>query len=117
MKTNTSFSNLTQALEAVNTKHGYKLSFDRLETKGKYIFFTLKTASKIPGARVSWSGRNLPKASWHAHGYLFDEIFNLDSTAIIYSGEQKITKMQGNWIDRNIGSHFAPCMYSQTSIL
>lgn len=117
MKTTASNTTLITALNNVNQKHGYKLEFDRFEKQGKYYFFTIKTKSGIPGARVSPSGRNLAKASWHAHGYIFDEIFNIEPEAIIYSAGNKITKDQGNWVDVNIGSVAYPCYYSQVSIL
>lgn len=117
MKTTASNLTLITALNNVNKEQGYNIQFDRFEKQGKYYHFTLKTASKIPGARTSHSGRNLPKASWRAHGYLFDEIFKIEPEAVIYSAGNKITKQQGNWIDINIGSRVSPCMYSQTSIL
>lgn len=117
MKTTVSNLTLIAALNNVNQSKGYKLSFNRFEKIGKYFHFTIQTPSKIPGARVSFSGRNLAKASWHAHGFLFDEIFKIEPEAFIYSGGQKITKDNGNWIDRNIGSNYFPCMFSQTSIL
>jgi hypothetical protein len=59
----------------------------------------------------------LAKASWHAHGYLFDELFLINPNAVIYSNGTKITINEGNWIDKNIGSYYQPCMFSQTSII
>jgi hypothetical protein len=114
MKTTASNLTLIASLNIVNKEHGYQLSFDRFDRTGKYYNFTLKTPSKVPGARTSGSGRNLPKASWHAHGYLFDEIFEIEPEALIYSNGNKITKNSGNWIDSNIGRGV---MYSDTSIL
>jgi hypothetical protein len=72
MKTNVSFNTVAQAIETVNVKYGYKIKFNRAETIGKWFHFTIDSPFKIPGARVSHSGRNLAKASWHAHGYLFE---------------------------------------------
>lgn len=118
MKTTATRNTVKTALENVNKEHGYKLTFNRDEVKGDRFFFTIRSEkSGIPGARTSWSGRNMVSASWHAHGYLFDEIFKLEPDAVIWSGSQKITKDFGNWVDRNIGSRVDPCMYSETSIL
>lgn len=120
MKTTAKETTVKQAMANVNSEHGYKLEFNRFDitgTRKPYVNFTLKTASKIPGARVSWSGRNLPCASWHAHGYLFDEIFKMEPDAVIYSGGAKMDAERGNWQDRNIGSMMQPCYFSETSIL
>jgi hypothetical protein len=117
MKTTANKNTVKQALENVNQAQGYELEFNRFDRTGKYVNFTLKTASKIPGARVSWSGRNLAKASWHAHGYLFDEIFKIEPEAVIISLGKKITINDGNWEDMQIGSLASPCYMSQTSIL
>ena len=119
MRTNASIEVLRQALENVNTDHGYKLTFNMLEQKGNRVHFTIKSASGIPGARESASGRNRPCASWHAHGYLFDEIFRLDRSATIWSGDKKITISGGNWQDIRIAGPAYPGMQwmSETSIL
>jgi hypothetical protein len=111
---------LTSCIENVNSKHGYKLIYNRYpERKGNYLHFTIRSEkSGIPGARTSHSGRNMVSASWHAHGYLFDEILNLNEDAIIKVGNNHtIDQNGGNWIDRNIGSLMNPVKFSQTSIL
>lgn len=118
MKTTANNITVITALERVNQKHGYQLTFNRFDRSGKYINFTIKSKkSGIPGARYSHSGRKLISASWHAHGYLFDEIFKIEPEAIIYSMGEKITKNHGNWKDKNIGSVYNPCYFSETSIL
>jgi hypothetical protein len=118
MKTTANLNTVQKALETVNKKHGYKIIFNRCDQSGKWLNFTIRSEkSNIPGARVSHSGKNLTSASWHAHGFLFDEIFKLDPDAIIQSAGAKITKEHGNWIDKNIGSINAPCYFSDTSIL
>lgn len=113
MKTTASNITLIASLNNVNKEHGYQLSFDRFDKTGRYYNFTLKTPSKVSGARTSASGRNLAKASWYAHGYLFDEIFKIEPEAIIWSNGKKITKNEGNWVDSPIGRGV---MYSDTSI-
>lgn len=119
MRTNASIEVLREALENVNDDHRYRLTFNRLEQVGRQVHFTIKSAPGIPGARVSASGRNLPCASWHAHGYLFDEIFRLDRSATIWSGGKKITISEGNWQDIRIAGPAYPGMQwmSGTSIL
>jgi len=117
MKTNVSKEVVLQAIANVNQKQGYQIELNRSDYLGKWYNFTIKSKSKIPGARVSSSGRNLPKASWHAHGYLFDAIFTLAPNAIIYSFGKKITIENGNWEDMKIGSMMNPIYFSETSIL
>jgi hypothetical protein len=119
MRTNASIQVLRRALENVNADHGYKLTFNRLEQVGRRVHFTIKSASGIPGARESASGRNLPCASWHAHGYLFDEIFKINPSAIIWAMGKKITIDGGNWMDVRIAGPAYPGMHwmSETSIL
>jgi hypothetical protein len=117
MKTNVSKEVVQTAINNVNKERGYKIEFNRADYTGKWFNFTLKSKSGIPGARTSSTGRNLAAASYHAHGYVFDEIFKLDPNAVIYATGNKITKEAGNWQDRNIGSMMQPCYFSETSIL
>ncbi|MDD4353600.1 MAG: hypothetical protein PHN56_04025 [Candidatus Nanoarchaeia archaeon] len=116
MKTNASKQTVLNAIENVNKEHGYELQLNRNDQSGKWFNFTLKTRSKIPGARVSYSGRNLASASWHAHGYVFGEIFKLEPDCVIWSNGKKL-KSGFTWDDTNIGSLMQPCYYSETSIL
>lgn len=118
MKTSATIEQLSQALKLTNETHGYQLSFNRIEQFSKNrVIFTLKSPSKVKGARVSHSGRNLPKASWHAHGNFFDLLFIVNPSAIVYThGTKKITKDSGNWEDIQIGSRMNPLMMSETSI-
>lgn len=118
MKTNATIQELEQTLKNTNEKHGYQLSFERLEqsTRNK-VTFTLKSPSKVKGARISWSGRNLAKASWHAHGHFFEELFLVNPNAVVVSrGSSKITSDSGNWEDIQIGSMMNPVYMSETSI-
>jgi hypothetical protein len=113
MKTTAKRKTVEKAIEIVNKREGYQIELNRNDQNGKWFNFTLKSRSGIPGARYSTSGRNLPCASWHAHGYIFDEIFNIEPEAIIISLGEKITNESGNWQDKSIG---AGVYYSQTSI-
>ena len=118
MKTTAKRSTVLDAIKSVNEKHGYEIILNRDDQNGKYFNFTIRSKhSGVPGSRLSWSGRKLVYASWHAHGYLFDEIFHTEPEAVIYSAGEKITKYFGNWQDRNIGSIIQPCYFSETSIL
>ena len=116
---NITTNQLKTALNMVNIKHGYKLIFNRFpEKKGNFLHFTIKSEeSGISGARTSHSGRNLISASWHAHGYLFEEILAIEPTAIIKSLDKTIDINGGNWQDSNIGSQMRPMLFSDTSIL
>lgn len=122
MKTTAQSDVVRQALANVNKANGYKLEFNRNpEGSNKWRHFTIKSASGIPGARFSHSGRKLASASWHAHGLLFDELFRLDPSAIVKvggpNGDHTITKEGGNWEDCNVGSIVAPVQFSELSIL
>ena len=116
MKTTASEETLKKALEKVNKERGYSLSFNRFDRTGKYVNFTLKSPSRVPGSRRSRMGRNLPCASWHAHGYFMEEVFYLDPEAVIYSLGKPIYK-GFRWEDHNIGSLMYPMNMSESSIL
>ena len=116
MKTSAQSSTVLQAIKSINKEYGYSISLNRNDQTGKWFNFTIASPSKVPGARVSWSGRNLAKASWHAHGYLFDAIFAIEPDAIIQALGNKITKDFGNWQDVQIGSMMSPCYMSECSI-
>ena len=103
MKTNVSKEIVLQAIAKVNTEQGYQIELNRSDYTGKWFNFTLKSKSKIPGARISTSGRNLPCASWHAHGFIFDAIFKIVPDAMIIALGKKITKNENNWQDMPIG--------------
>ena len=114
---------LTECLDKLNKTKGYKITFNRYpEKNGNWLHFTIKSGfSKIPGARISSSGRNLVSASWHAHGYLFDIILTEYPDAVIKSLDNEIysnnSYITGNWKDWNCGSRMEPCFMSETSIL
>lgn len=117
MLTNATFSQLNEALRHLNKRYSGNISFNNLtqETKNR-VRFTLKAKSGEPGSRLSTSGRRLPKASWHAHGYFFDALFALDPNIWVKSRGHKITKDAGNWEDFNVGSIMFPSPMSAGSI-
>ena len=117
MKTTATKEQVLQAIEIVNNREGYQISLNRADQTGKWFNFTLESPSKVLGAKVSPTGRNLPKASWHAHGFIFDEIFGLNPDAIIWSCGKKIDANGGNWQDIQIGSLGRPCWASGLSIV
>jgi hypothetical protein len=119
MKTTASKLTVQAAIDQVNSDHGYQLRIkeDRQEPRSKWQYhFTITSPSKIPGAKLSHSGRNIAAASWHAHGYLFDEILCIDPGAVIQTFNGAIDSEGGNWIDFNVGSLYAPMMASEGSI-
>lgn len=97
---------LESCLDQMNKEYDYNIIWGKLPVmKGNYIHFTIRSAkSKIPGSKYSYSGRYLISASWHAHGYLFDKIYDINPNAIIYSGRMKMVNRSDNWQDYNIGS-------------
>jgi len=118
MTTNATIQELNTALAIINKDYDGNISFETLEQKTKNrVSFTLKAKSGLKGARLSHSGRKLPKASWHVHGELFDTLFSLRSDIFILSLGKRIDANGGNWQDSNIGSIVNPLYFSQTSIL
>lgn len=113
MKTTAEKHTVETAIKEVNKERGYQIELNRADWTGKWFNFTLKSKSGIPGARKSRSGRNLPCASWHAHGYVMDKIFEIEPDAVINSLGNKLTA-GFLWEDQNIG---AGNRMSQTSIL
>ena len=116
MKTTATRQQVADAIASVNTERGYEIKLNRNDQQGKWFNFTLKTRGGIPGARTSWSGRNLPSASWHAHGYVMDKIFELNPDAVIVSLGKKLYA-GFEWEDTQIGSRANPVYFSSTSIL
>lgn len=125
MKTTATRNEVMTAIENVNNEHGYSLSLNRDDQTGKWFNFTLNSPSKVAGAKVSHSGRNIAKASWHAHGYVMDEILRLteNENAVIQTMAAKVFvdhetgDVIGNWQDYNVGSVFSPMYASEGSIL
>jgi len=119
MKTTASATTVSIAIDYVNRIRGYKLETKRFDRTGKWINFTLKSTSGIPGAKKSASGRNLACASWHSHGYVMDKIFELEPDCVIWSAGKKLTA-GFFWEDFKVGFEWdtqKSIMASQTSIL
>lgn len=116
MRTTANRSTVIEAINRVNKEQGYQIELNRDDQSGKWFNFTLKSPSGVPGSRYSSSGRKLACASWHAHGYIFDAIFEIEPDAVIKSLGVDITKDEGNWCDMQIGSMLSPCSMSSTSI-
>ena len=111
---NTSINELQKALETINKKYDGNITFKRLDN-GKTITFTLTVkSSREKGARRGHQGQRVSAACWHAHGDFFDSLFSINPDAVIVSmGTRTITKQDGNWQDRNIGSQMQPLYYSE----
>ncbi len=117
MKTTATQQTVYAAIARINDEYGYQICIkDDRTTPGKWYHFTITSPSKIPGAKVSHSGRNIAAASWHAHGYLFEAILAIDPSAVIQSFNGSIDIDGGNWVDFNVGSLYAPMMASEGSI-
>jgi hypothetical protein len=112
---NVSIKNVQDALAKTNEKYDNNIIFNRLESTGRGVKFTLTVRnSKKAGARRGISGRRIAAACWHVHGDLFDALINIQPEVIIRtSSTHHIDKDGGNWQDRNIGSMMQPMMFSK----
>lgn len=119
MRTNATKNEIASAIAAVNEKHGYKIIIKDLNySTQKTIQFTIRSErSGIPGSCYAQSGRKSIAASWHAHGYLFDELFKIRNDIYIIAAGRRITAEMGNWVDFNVGSQASPTKASELSIL
>lgn len=118
MKTNATQQQVEQAIRNVNEKFGYKLEINNSKMLSRNVLqFTIRSEkSGIPGSRHSYSGRKLVSASWHAHGYVMDEIFKLNPDCYISAMGKKLTK-GFRWEDSNVGSIMNPVYFSELSIM
>ena len=118
MKTTATKEQVLMALENVNKEYGYQLELNNCQQLSKKVFqFTIRSAkSGIPGARYSSTGRKLVSASWHAHGYVMDEIFEINPDCYIDSMGKRLTK-GFRWEDKNVGSIINAVSFSELSIL
>ena len=99
MKTNLGYIQLVECLNVVSKKYNGNICFDRLDQAGKWVIFTLRAKSGLPGSRNAASGRIMPKASWEVHGELFDEMRKIDPEVKIYSGGILQTE---EWQDKKV---------------
>jgi hypothetical protein len=78
-------------------KEGHRLSQEHRDYSGNLI-------SKA---------RRMAHACWHVHGVFFDKLLEANPEAVIVvTGNQKIDKYGGNWMDRDIGSIRFPMFFS-----
>jgi hypothetical protein len=120
MTTTATIAELNEALAIINKKYEGNISFREITTKNsRRVQFTLRAVSGKKGARISYSGRNLPCASWHAHGDFFDALFSINPKAVVNSAGKKITINDGNWQDSIVGGGFedSQMLFSEMSIL
>jgi hypothetical protein len=83
---NVTVEQMEQALAAANKDYNGNLCWNRFEPKGKSINFTLRVkSSHALGARISFSGRHIPSACWHAHRDFMREVFELAPDAVLTS--------------------------------
>lgn len=107
-------SDLELALRAVNSQYNGNITWNRFERKGRQFHFTLRCrSSKELGHRRGYSGTRLISACWHVHGNFFEHLFSLNPETKVLSQGRWITKANGNWQDRNIGSTLRPWYFSE----
>ena len=113
-------SQMESALAEVNRKYDGNVIWKRFEPSGSGFNFTLKVErSTDAGGRLGFclttkgNRRHIAAACWHVHGDFFDALFEVAPQSYVRSMGRKITKDQGNWQDRNIGSQMNPFYYSE----
>ena len=117
---------LENALDAVNEMFGGNITWKRspehirnTRQGGPVHLATLTVKdSSGPGARRSRNGRRIAAACWHAHGELFDAVWEREEMASIVvaggpSGRRIMTSPADNWEDQNIGSNWYPFYFSE----
>jgi len=123
MKTNFSREQLEAALAVVNVRYSGNVRIIHGTVAKAWRRFTLRViSSKGPGAKISmtsFADRRSVAACWHAHGDLFDALWNLEggSVGAYYIEAGRVGRMHGrgdNWQDFNIGSQFRPIQFSQS---
>jgi hypothetical protein len=108
------YQQVLQAVQNTSKKFGGNVVANRFDQEGGKFFVTLKVQnSHGAGAAISFSGRSLPNACWHAYGAFFDELFAQNPDIVIIALGQKITANEGNWSDFNIGSIAVPLLKSK----
>lgn len=111
---------MQQALAKINErKYNHNIGFRFLEQGRKVHFRLIANSYDHIGFRITHGGFCHPSGCWHAHGDFFDAVFEVAPDAMILSagggdGLIKITKDEGNWQDRNIGSKIYPFMFSES---
>lgn len=118
MITNATREQLDRALTEINWRYfNSNIRLKNWKYQGKRLQFTLTVHdSHGLGSRHSHTGRRIAAACWHAHGYLFEQLFKINPDAwvqVSLHGNQRITIDGGNWQDRNIGSVAQPMLYSE----
>ncbi len=110
---------MNRALAIVNQKYNGNIEFNRFSHEGNGFRFTLRVInSRLPGARLGFTGKHLINACWHVHGNFFDALLNIYGHAKIKTAKRTIEKTAegqiiGNWEDWNIGSIMEPLYYSE----
>jgi hypothetical protein len=123
MITNATTQELNEALEKINHRFDHNIIFRELKqiSKNRRQFTIRVIDSKKAGHgrgndHPNWTDRKgnpvkprrLVSACWHVHGWLFEELINLNPLIFIKSRGQRIDKLGGNWEDYNVGSMIYP---------
>lgn len=105
---------LRQALSNIQNKYENNLDFLKLENLDKGYRVRLKVKdSKGKGAGVGNTGRRKISACWHAYGYFFEALLNINDKTVIKTSKFTINKEGGNWQNYNIGSVVYPLYASE----
>jgi len=110
----TSKEDLVKALEEVNKMYDGNICFlDESNLDKKPLSFRLWTKSydgkgfkvNTRSYKLGWTknAKRHPAACWHVHGHFFEELFEINPNAVIYSNGSKITAESGNWIEQHAG--------------
>lgn len=112
---------MEQALAVINKKYDGNIVFHPETDFGSRRFRLFTVDADKPGARRHYNPFNQKNqwrrgrsACWHVHGDFFDALFAINPDAAIRTGGRKITKEDGNWEDRNIGSQMYPVLHSES---
>ncbi len=117
MITNATSEQLNRALEIVNVRYDGNIAFKDIGySSPSRRRFTLK-ARDCHGKGGRWNPTHTRHvgncACWHVHGHFFEALFKEHRNIWVRSQGQKIDVNGGNWKDRNIGSQYQPCLYSE----
>ncbi len=111
---------LSDALFELNIKYNGNIEWKKdpekvsVKNRGFRISLKVKDSSGI-GARRSRNGHKMISACFHAHGDLFDILFNYGANRIVteYHGRNDMKSKEDNWKDSNIGSRYFALYHSE----
>ena len=95
---------LEEALKKVNEEFKGNIAFHNdTDFKKRKFRLTVKDSKKKGSSFNPISGRRIKAACWHVHGRFFEELFEINEEAIIYSMGRRITKSGNIWVNYRRG--------------